>query len=202
MAEPSSTSISDWLPALAAGDEAAAQRLWENYFAQMVRLAAGKLQGIARRAADEEDVALSAFDSFCQGVQAGRFPQLADRQDLWRLLVVLTARKAADLAEHSRRLKRGGGRVRGDSALAADSEALGWEQVVGREPTPEFSCQVREQMNELLSALNDPTLEAIALAKLEGHTNEEIATRLNVVPRTIERKLVLIRRRWQPETPP
>jgi DNA-directed RNA polymerase specialized sigma24 family protein len=203
MSEPPATSsISDWLPALAAGDQVAAQRLWENYFAQMVRLAAGKLQGIARRAADEEDVALSAFDSFCQGLQAGRFPQLADRHDLWRLLVVLTARKAADMVQHGKRQKRGGGHVRGDSALAGESNGVGWEQVVGREPTPEFSCQVREQMSELLSALNDPTLQAIALAKLEGHTNEEIAARLNVVPRTIERKLVLIRRRWQPEVPP
>jgi hypothetical protein len=162
------TDISDWVPALAAGDQDAAQRLWENYFAQMVRLAAGKLQGVARRSADEEDVALSAFDSFCQGLQADRFPQIADRHDHWRLLVVLTARKAADLVQHSRRHKRGGGRVRGDSALAAVSEVAGWEQVVGREPTPEFSCQVREQMIELLLALGDPTLEAIALAKLEG----------------------------------
>ena len=79
--------------------------MWENYFPQMVRLAAGKLQGVARRAADEEDVALSEFDSFCQGLQAGRFPQLADRHDLWRLLVVLTARKSADLAQHARRAK-------------------------------------------------------------------------------------------------
>ena len=46
-----------------------------------------------RRAADEEDVALSAFDSFCRGAEQGRFPQLDGRDDLWHLLVVITVRK-------------------------------------------------------------------------------------------------------------
>ena len=67
-----------------------------------------------RVAADEEDVALSAFDSFCRGAQRGRFPQLDDRDNLWRLLVVITSRKAVDLAQHEgppevrRRRARGG----------------------------------------------------------------------------------------------
>lgn len=199
----SDSSISHWMLALAAGDAAAAQGLWERYYTQLVRLAAQKLPAAARRAADEEDVALSAFDSFCQGVQRGRFPRLNDEADLWRLLVVITARKAADLAQHERRQRRGGGHVRGDSAFAAprgnNVDGGGWEQIVGSEPTPEFSSLVREQVEQLLAALADPLLQEIALAKLDGYTNDEIARRLNVVPRTIERKLVLIRRRWAPE---
>jgi DNA-directed RNA polymerase specialized sigma24 family protein len=191
-----------WILALANGDDAAAQRLWERYYGQLVQLAARKLPAAARRAADEEDVALSAFDSFCQGVQRGRFPRLSDEGDLWRVLVVITARKAADLAQHQRRQRRGGGNVRGDSAFPGAGGAAGWEQVVGNEPTPEFSCQVRDELEQRLAQLGDPLLAQIALAKLEGHTNEEIARLLNVVPRTIERKLVLIRRRWSPEETP
>jgi hypothetical protein len=83
-------SVTHWIDQLKAGDQAAAQKLWEGYFHRLVRLARTKLQGAPKRAADEEDVALSAFDSFCQGVERGRFPQLADRDDLWRLLVTLT----------------------------------------------------------------------------------------------------------------
>jgi DNA-directed RNA polymerase specialized sigma24 family protein len=194
---------SHWILALANGDDAAAQRLWERYYGQLVQFAARKLPAAARRAADEEDVALSAFDSFCQGVQRGRFPRLSDEGDLWRVLVVITARKAADLAQHQRRQRRGGGQVRGDSAFAGGASGDGgWEQVVGNEPTPEFSCQVRDELEQRLVQLGDPLLQQIALAKLEGHTNEEIARLLNVVPRTIERKLVLIRRRWSPEETP
>src|SRR5271165_6376539 len=69
------------------------------------------------RAGDLEDVALSAFASFCRGVEGGRFPQLADRDDLWRLLVTITARKALHLARDERNQKRGGGAVRDEAAL-------------------------------------------------------------------------------------
>src|SRR5438105_2846845 len=109
-------SVTSWLVQLKAGDPAAAQPLWERYFQRMVGLARQRLQGARRRDPDEEDVALSAFDSFCQGAMRGRFPQLADRDDLWRLLVVITARKALDLLKRRGRLKHGG-RPRGESAL-------------------------------------------------------------------------------------
>src|SRR6516225_6362744 len=99
----SAGSVTDWLGLLKGGDSAAAQRLWEAYFRRLVGLARAKLQGTPRRATDEEDVALSAFDSFCRGAAQGRFPQLLDRLDLWQLLVLLTARKAFDLAQHERR---------------------------------------------------------------------------------------------------
>src|SRR5262249_30277678 len=85
-------SVSQWLAQLKGADAAAAQKLWERYSRRLVGLARLKLKGSPRRTADEEDVALSAFASFCQGAEQGRFPQLADRDNLWRLLVVLTAR--------------------------------------------------------------------------------------------------------------
>jgi DNA-directed RNA polymerase specialized sigma24 family protein len=197
--------LTDWLAALKAGDEQAAQRLWTHYYLRMVALAGAKLQGVNRRVADEEDVALSAFDSFCRGLQAGRFPHIADRHGLWRLLVVITARKAADLAQFNRRQKRGSGAVRGDSALVSPNgtpcqqAVAAWGEVVGTEPTPEFSCQVREELDRLLALLGDATLSEIALAKLEGRTNDEIASQLKVVPRTIERKLAMIRECWSKE---
>jgi hypothetical protein len=132
---------SHWIDRLKAGDSAAAQRLWEGYFQRLVALARGRLQGLPRRAADEEDVALSAFASFCRGVERGRFPQLQDREDLWKLLVVLTARKAAHLHRDERQQKRGGGAVRGESALLP---AAG-------QPEPERALeQVRHTQGQIL----------------------------------------------------
>ena len=111
--------------------------------------------GAARRAADEEDVALSAFDSFCRGVEQGRFPLLNDRDDLWALLVVITVRKAIDLRQHERRQKRGGGQVAGESALdlllGSDDGGAGINQLVGAEPTPELAAQLAEEFELLLS---------------------------------------------------
>src|SRR5215471_3593733 len=112
-----SGSVTHWIGRLRAGDQAAAQPLWERYFSQLVGLARKRLQGTPRRAADEEDAALSAFDSVCRGIERLRFPQLVDRDDLWRLLVVITARKALAQAQREGRKKRGGGRVVDEAVL-------------------------------------------------------------------------------------
>ena len=135
-------SVVSWLARLREGDAGAAQHLWEQYFARMVGLARKRLRGARRREADEEDVALSAFDSFCRGAEQGHFPDLRERNNLWRLLVNITARKALHLLAREGRLKRGGGKVRGESALRDAAEGEGIEAVVGHEPTPEFAAQV------------------------------------------------------------
>jgi DNA-directed RNA polymerase specialized sigma24 family protein len=189
-------SVTVWLAALRVGDPLAAQRLWEGYFQSLVDLARRKLLGRPRSVADEEDVALSAFDSFCRGAASGRFPQLADRDDLWQVLVVLTARKAYRLIRHEARQKRGGGAVRHLSVLA-DEEA-GVLEVVGPEPTPEFAALVAEECRRLLDGLGNDELRSVALWKMEGYTTDEIAARLGCVPRTVERKLRVIRGLWDP----
>ncbi len=190
----SDNSITHWLHELRAGNRAAAHQLWKDYFPRLVQLARQRLRGARRRVADEEDVALSAFDSFCRGAEQGRFARLEDRHDLWQLLVVLTARKAVDLLAHERRRKRGGGAVRGDSAFLE----AGLDEVIGSEPTPEFAVQVGEQCRRLLDCL-DEELRTVALLKLEGYTNPEIAARLGCAPATVERRLRLIRGIWSEE---
>jgi DNA-directed RNA polymerase specialized sigma24 family protein len=195
----SSGSVSVLLGALRAGDASAAQALWEGYFHNLVALARDKLRGRPCAAADEEDVALSAFDSFCRGAAHSQFPRLVDRGDLWQLLVVLTARKAYRLLQHERRLKRGGGGVQHLSAL--EDEEAGLAEVIGREPTPEFAAQVAEECERRLEALGDPVLRDVALAKMEGHSNAEIARRLGCIERTVERKLRTIRNLWEEGSP-
>jgi DNA-directed RNA polymerase specialized sigma24 family protein len=201
-----SGSVTHWIGRLKAGDHAAAQKLWEAYFEKLVRKARQKLQGMPRRVADEEDVALSAFHSFCRCASQGRFPRLDDSGDLWQLLVMLTARKAARLREHERRQKRGGGEVRGESALigapGAAEEEVGIEQVVGGEPSPEYAAQVAEECQRLLARLPDEKLRELAQMKMEGYSNEEIAVTFGCGLRTVERKLARIRIIWESEVSP
>src|SRR5580693_5811756 len=141
----SNGSITGWIAGVKAGDLAAAQPLWERYFARMVDLARARLRASGRRGhdagSDEEDAALSAFDSLCAGLARGQFPQLGDRDDLWRLLVVITTRKVQAQARRGFRQKRGGGLVRPASELAnpADGDGGGNDddvlaQAVGSEP--------------------------------------------------------------------
>jgi DNA-directed RNA polymerase specialized sigma24 family protein len=195
-------SISQWIVGAQKGDSRAIGALWQCYFERLVRLARGKLAGVSRRAADEEDLALSAFASFCRAAKAGRIPDLADRDGLWRLLIKLTAQKAVDRRRHEGCAKRGGGRVRGELALAhreaSDSGGEGLDQIIGDAPTPEFAAIVAEQCSRLLDSLNDD-LRPLALAKMEGYTNEEIGGKLDCSLSTVERGLRLIRKIWQQE---
>jgi len=191
-------SITCWIDQLRAGDQAAAQPLWERYFQRLVGLARVKLR--AGGDSDEEDAALSAFQSFFQGAAQGRFPRLDDRHDLWRLLVTITARKAADQIERARSLKRGGGRLLDEAALdGPDPERRigGLDQLPGPDPTPEFAAMVAEQYQHLLELLGDETLRSIAVWKLEGYTVKEIAQRLDRSERMVAYKLGLIRLRWE-----
>src|SRR5262249_16692637 len=161
---------------------------------RLVGLARVKLRSAPRQAADEEDVALSAFKSFCQAAEQGRFPRLQDRDDLWHLLVLIAARKAANLAKHARRQKRGGGKLWHASALpSGEGEADGRRvaDLIGRDPDPALAAQLAEDCRRLLDGLGDAELRAVALAKLEGRTNDEIAAALGRSIGTVERKLGL-----------
>jgi RNA polymerase sigma factor (sigma-70 family) len=190
-------SVSALVERLEAGDHEAAQPLWERYYPRLVELARKHLRGTSRRAADEEDVALSAFDSFCRGAEGGRFPRLKDRDGLWALLVLLTVRKAADLANYNRRERRGGGQVRGDSALESpegESGAGGFARVEAGDPTPDVAAQLAEEFQALLDRLGSDELRSIAVWRLEGYTNAEIAERLGCAEVSVRRRLKLIRK--------
>ena len=137
-----------WIEQLAEGNQQAAQRIWERYREQLLRVARRKLQADGRRMADEEDAALSAFASFCRAAAEGRFSKLSDRDDLWKLLVTITSRKAVAQMRYQYRLKRGGGAVRGESVFLerGDSDRPGGlDGVAAPEPTPEFAALMAEQ---------------------------------------------------------
>jgi DNA-directed RNA polymerase specialized sigma24 family protein len=193
-------SVTAWIRQLRAGDPTAAAPLWHGYCQHLISLARHKLRHTRRGMADEEDVALSAFDSFCRAAAQGRFPQLNDRDDLWQLLLVITERKAIDLINYGRRAKRGGGKVRHEGSLASDSTLTSpLDGIAHPEPGPDLVAAFTDQCRHLLDALADKTLRAVALAKLEGYTNKEIADRLELSTPAIERKLQRIRKLWEKE---
>jgi RNA polymerase sigma factor (sigma-70 family) len=190
-------SVTRWIGRFKAGDHDAAQELWERYFHRLVGLARARMRGGRRLATDAEDVALSAFKSFWRGAQRhDGFPRLQDRNNLWPLLVVITARKAHD------HLKRPKGGKSGQTACF--SELADWEveEALGQMPTPEFAAEVTDECRRLLDLLGDETLRSVALWKLEGFTNDEIADQLGCVRHTVERKLRRIRILWAEESEP
>ena len=173
--------ISIWLSQLKDGDAAAARQLWDTYFLRMVEVARLKLHGTRTRMADEEDVALSAFKSFCRGACDGRFPQLPEHEDPWPLLLALTNHKAIDLVRHERRVKRGGPGLasrRPETPESARGDDGVLSQLIGQEPDPAWTYEDHRgfsagpRPHERHPAPGDRPLE------IEGFTTEEIAAKL------------------------
>ena len=180
--------------------EEAARRIWQRYFAALLGLARGHLDARIRRREDEEDVLQSMYKSFCRRQQRGDF-DLAGRDELWKLLVTITVRKARNVANRHHYGIRDVGCEQADSGVGDEAaEASRWtlEQLEAAGPTPAQAAVLNEELERRLQALGDrdPVLRQVALLKLEGYTNREIATALGIVERTVERKVERIRTKW------
>lgn len=181
--------ISQWLDQLKKGDDQAVHELWDRFQKRQVGLARKLLGDAPRGAADEEDVALSAFNSFCLRAADGKFPVLTDRADLWKILATITVRKASRLARRERRRQ-------------GDPESPDVAQLSDDGPSPEFDIVSQQEVQRLFDLLGDDQLRQVAYFKLEGESNTEIAIAIGKSVPTVERKLRTIREIWSTEVLP
>jgi len=177
--------------------EVAARLVWGRYFQELLVLARNHLSARIRCREDEEDVLQSMYKSFCIRQRRGDF-DLANRDELWNLLVQITLRKARNTANRHIQGKRD---VRREDAEAAgrsgrDAPASILDQIDSDGPTPAEAALLNEALERRFGVLTDPALRQIAQWKLEGYTNQEIAEQLQCTKRTVERKIERIRAYW------
>ena len=136
----------------------AARLIWQRYFHGLLELARSNLHKRIRRRTDEEDIAQSMFKSFCLRQQKGEF-DLAGRDELWRLLVTITLRKARNAATAHRRRKRDIGREQ-TAPPGGDSRSIHWilEEMDAAAPTPTEAMVLNEALELRLAALANPEL--------------------------------------------
>lgn len=178
--------------------DAAAREIWERFSRQLLELARGHISRRLASRTSPEDILQSMYMSLCHRMQGNEF-DIADRDDLWKLLITMTLNKTRMAARHHLRLRRDPRREQSPGAGGddeADRDAL-LEEMDGRAPDPQEAAILTETIDEMLAAL-PPELRQIALWKLDGLTNEEIAApeRLDCALRTVERKLAAIRDTW------
>jgi RNA polymerase sigma factor (sigma-70 family) len=180
----------------AAERDMAARLIWLRYFRDLLDLARKNLNRRIHRREDEEDVLQSMYKSFCLRQQRGEF-DLAGRDALWNLLVTITLRKARNAARRQGQDMRDLAR---EQTLPIDDDAKSahWvlEQMDAAGPSPAEAAVLNEALERRLEALADPELRQIALWRLEGYTNREIADQLGCTERSIERRLERIRSKW------
>jgi len=190
----SDLSVTRWLAELRAGDDLAATRLWKFLHRRLLSVSRVELGRSAHRSSyDEDDVAQSAFYSLCKALQNGRYEQLENREELWKILAVIAINKARNRARDQGRQKRGG-----DKAHVADGDPY-LQGLVSAEFTVDEDLMMKEECERLLTLLQRDELKQVAILKVEGYTNEEIADRLRCSRRSVQRRLNLIRDLWSKE---
>lgn len=179
-------SITQWIQAVRSGDQLSADQLWNRYFGRLVRFARGRMCNLSSATYDEEDAAISTFRVMYEKLSCGGFEGISSRQDFWNLMLAVVIRKINRRTDYESAIKRRG------SIGQIDLNS----QVPIVDPCP---SEVSEGFEYLLAKLGDPKLEQVALWKLDGFTNEEIANKLNRTRRTVQRMITLIQDLWREE---
>lgn len=190
---PVSHSITIWIENLKLqGDssEAAAQ-IWKRFFERLLPIARARLVGLRDPAIDEDDVLVSVFDLFFRAAKNGKFARLNDRDDLWQILLMLTDRKATEQFRRTHAIKRG--------RLARQLPVEALAHVTDYHPSPEFLVAFNDELTKSIENLQKKQLRDVALLRLNGFENREIAEQLQMSLSSVERKLRLIRKQWESE---
>ena len=179
-------SVTSWIAAVRTGDAGAAEQLWARYFRQLMAQARMRMSNVSKGAYDEEDAALSTFHVLCRKLNEGQYASIADRQELWQLMLRVLIRKICRRVKYQTAAKR--------LPAKGSSSPITFENIPAA-----TSQEISQDCYELISSLNDPNLERVALLKFEGFTNDEIAQKLQRTRRTVQRMLNLIRDLWEEE---
>lgn len=183
------------------GDGDGATYLWHRFFVRLKYLVKDRLRSQLGALSDEEDVALDSLSEMFRGLLDGKYPSLDNREAFWRLLVTVATRNVIDEINRENRLKRGAGRVFHESAFTSidDESAALFEQIASSVEAPDVQMMITERCTELLESLGHDQLQAIAIMKTAGSTNQEIADSLGLSLRSVERRLAEIRQCWNAE---
>ncbi len=175
-------SISLWIAALREGDDSAAAALWDRYFHRLMGVARSRMKSLPRTTYDEEDIALSTFWVLCQKLREGRYPELDNRDALWNVMLTVLIRKVLERVDYEKAEKRG--------------PAVSFSSGIDAAGPQDLSHMVSEECEHLLAKLDDDELERVVAMKLDGFSNEDIASQEGKSVRTVQRMLGLIRGIW------
>lgn len=187
-----------WIQGLREGDPEAAEALWTECLGELIRFARSRMQSLPRCDRDEEDVVLSAIDTFIRRMKGGKFVQIEDGEDVWRVLYDVTRKRIAREYRQKHAIKRGGGKVMTITAASTpDGQSRREWSHEPHDAKQEFSDMLFRSCNDLFDALlripNGKGLLEVARCRLSGYTVQEIADQLQVSKRTAERRLELVR---------
>ncbi len=186
---PSDGSVSHLIAQMKVGDETAFANLHRRYWPRIVQIAGRRLQHVPRGNGDAEDMAQRAFIDLYRSFEQQRVPDLNHRHQLLALLSHIVARRVMNLVRAEAAQRRGGTEIRTIPGLSPDTAV---DTAIG----PVDEAILHDCYEFYLNSVPE-NLRQLAELHLAGFTNREIASRMNCVERTIERKIALLRRCWR-----
>lgn len=194
-------SVSRLILAAKEGDAPSLELLFKRYWEKVVLWARKGLDESKCREFDADDVAIDVFQSFYEGFKGGNYPNLDSRDGLNALLATIAIKKAINRIEKANAQKRGGGQIRGESALVNQSNAAGIQNAnipsIAKAITPDEKTILDDAIDYRLNSLQPPQLQLIAQRLIVGFSTAEIAKELNLTQRSIQLKIKAIARIWQ-----
>ena len=166
-----------WIRGFRENDDSAVADFWTRYEERLRRLAERNLSDRMKRRVDADDVVQSAFRTFLRRAGQDEF-ELRDRQNLLSLLTTITLNKIRQKVRHFAAQKRGGDSDRYFETMA---------DLSGDQPTPDELAALQE-IEDLLRGFDVEQQQVVDL-KLQNHTNEEIARRMQCSERTVRRMI-------------
>jgi RNA polymerase sigma-70 factor (ECF subfamily) len=170
-----------------AGDEDAAQQLFDHYVNRLLPLARVRLSQRVASRVDAEDIVQSVFRTFFKRLKAGEF-QIEEADDLCKLLVRITVHKTLRQISYHRAGKRD---CNLETRQTEESQSQLF-QTLGRDPGPEVCVAFLNQLEHFLGQLKPDERQVLEL-RMQGHSNEEIAQQLGTYDRKIRRVIERVR---------
>jgi RNA polymerase sigma-70 factor (ECF subfamily) len=183
----SNSNYDDLIRRLRSGDDEAAREVFDRYAARLLLLSRRRIGQRMNSRVDPEDVVQSVFRTFFARVKNDQF-DIAAKDDLFKLLVRITAHKTLRQIAHHRAAKRD---PKQETPQGDDGHEM-LMQVMADEPTPESIVTFMDQLEHFLSQLAPEDRQILEL-RLQGFSTEEIAKQLGSYDRKIRRVLERIR---------
>ena len=188
-------SISIVLDQLRSDDVTAVDKIFYRFFDRLKSVARKRISVRDRKVVDDEDLALWAIYTFQRCIRDGLYPQVRDRNDVWKFLVSILERKSVDHIRIQHAEKRGGGQIRAESFFERpEQQTRMLESVSADEVNFEVLVDFLDVIDAIVLRLDDPELGEILEARFAGHTIKEIAMRLGRSASSVDRKLRLVRK--------
>ena len=154
-----------------------------RFTGRLLALAKSRMPNRLNGRIDPEDVVQSVFRSFFHRNQSGQFV-FDETSDVWRLLAAITYRKVQQTIRHHHRQQR-------DVKRETLSDDL--SPVTESEATVSSLAMMEELIDRIVDRIPE-THRCILTLRLENYSIEEIADKVQVSSRTVERALALIRK--------